>query len=69
MDLAYPRPQLQRADWLSLDGPWRFRFDDACALRHPADIDHWPLEILVPFPPESRASGIGDTGFHRANWY
>ncbi|MFD0669363.1 glycoside hydrolase family 2 TIM barrel-domain containing protein [Ramlibacter sp. MAHUQ-53] len=69
MDLAYPRPQLQRADWLSLDGPWRFRFDDACALRHPADIDHWPLEILVPFPPESRASGIGDTGFHRACWY
>ncbi len=69
MDAAYPRPQLQRDDWLSLNGPWRFRFDDACALRHPADIDQWPLEIRVPFPPESRASGIGDRGFHRACWY
>ena len=69
MDAAYPRPQLQRDDWLSLNGPWRFRFDDACALRHPADIDQWPLEIRVPYPPESRASGIGDAGFHRACWY
>lgn len=25
--------------------------------------------ILVPFAPESRSSGIGDTGFHRACWY
>ena len=69
MDAAYPRPQLQRDDWLSLNGPWRFRFDDPCALRHPADIDQWPLEIRVPYPPESQASGIGDRGFHRACWY
>ncbi len=69
MEFAYPRPQLQRADWMPLDGPWRFRFDDRCELQNPADIDRWPLEIQVPFPPESQASGIGDRGFHAACWY
>ena len=24
----HPRPQFQRADWLTLNGPWEFRFDD-----------------------------------------
>ena len=27
------------------------------------------MQIVVPFPPESTASGIGDRGFHRACWY
>jgi beta-galactosidase/beta-glucuronidase len=26
-------------------------------------------EIVVPFPPESRASGIGDPAFHPVVWY
>jgi beta-galactosidase/beta-glucuronidase len=26
-------------------------------------------EILVPFPPESKKSGIGDRGFHKSCWY
>ena len=66
---AYPRPQLQRAQWLCLNGPWRFCFDDDNVLTCPADIKHWPLEINVPFPPESKASGIGDRGFHKVCWY
>jgi beta-galactosidase/beta-glucuronidase len=66
---AYPRPQLVRDDWQSLDGPWRFAFDDAGAWRLPADVPDWPLAIEVPFPPESEASGIGDTGFHSSFWY
>ena len=69
LDLAYPRPQLERAHWTSLNGPWRFRYDNDRALTTPADIDDWPLQICVPFPPESQASGIGDTGFHKACWY
>jgi len=68
-DAAYPRPQLRRTHWLSLDGQWRFRFDDEKAFAHPRDIDDWPLRILVPFPVESAASGIGDRGFHLACWY
>jgi beta-galactosidase/beta-glucuronidase len=66
---AYPRPQLQRADWICLDGPWRFAFDDERRWSHPADVGAWPREITVPFPPESAASGIFDRGFHPAVWY
>lgn len=65
----YPRPQLVRKHWMSLDGPWRFVFDEQRKFRQPSDITEWPLEILVPFPPESQASGIGDRGFHAACWY
>jgi hypothetical protein len=65
----YPRPQLQRAEWLSLNGPWRFCFDDAVTLTCPEDVTDWTHQINVPFPPESEASGIGDTGFHPACWY
>jgi beta-galactosidase/beta-glucuronidase len=66
---AYPRPQLRRAQWLSLNGPWRFAFDDELRYSRPGQINEWPLTIEVPFAPESRRSGIGDTGFHRSCWY
>lgn len=69
MDLAYPRPQLQRAQWTTLNGLWRFRYDDACELVTPQDVADWPLQICVPFPPESKASGIGERGFHAVCWY
>ncbi|WP_448073205.1 glycoside hydrolase family 2 protein [Georgenia yuyongxinii] len=71
----HPRPQLVRPDrWWSLDGPWRFTFDDADAgLRerwHAAGAaDRFEREIVVPFPPESTASGVGDHGDHAALWY
>ena len=65
----YPRPQLRRARWQSLNGPWRFTFDDARRYRSPAHVRHWTHTILVPFAPESRRSGIADTGFHPACWY
>ena len=69
MDYAYPRPQLQRAAWTTLNGHWRFRYDDAAELTTPQEIDHWPLQIRVPFPPESNASGLADRGFHKVCWY
>ena len=69
MDFAYPRPQLQRDQWTSLNGAWRFCYDNDRLLTTPQDIQDWPLQIQVPFPPESRASGIGDTGFHKVCWY
>lgn len=67
--LPYPRPQLRRAEWLNLNGPWRFAFDDEVRFRLPSDIERWPLTIEVPFAPETRRSGIEDTGFHRSCWY
>jgi hypothetical protein len=60
---------LGRREWTSLNGPWRFCFDDGRRHGSPRDITEWPLEIQVPFAPESAASGIGDTGFHNACWY
>jgi beta-galactosidase/beta-glucuronidase len=68
-EAAYPRPLLVRQDWLCLNGTWRFLYDDERRLKEPAEIRKWPLSIKVPFPPESKASGIGDRGFHAACWY
>ncbi|SNB47509.1 glycoside hydrolase family 2 protein [Geobacter sp. DSM 9736] len=67
--MDYPRPQLQRSDWISLNGIWRFKFDDEAHYGLPADIKEWPQKIEVPFAPECSRSGIGDTGFHRVCWY
>ena len=68
-EAAYPRPMMVRAQWQSLNGTWRFLFDDQRMYERPQDIAEWPLQIIVPFAPESAASGIGDRGFHRACWY
>lgn len=68
-EFEYPRPQMFRAGWISLNGDWRFAFDDQLKCQVPEDVPHWTRTIRVPFAPESRASGIGDPGFHRACWY
>jgi beta-galactosidase/beta-glucuronidase len=68
----FPNPQFERKDWLSLNGPWRFAFDDGDAgLR-----EGWPTAgrkldrtIVVPFAFESPKSGINDTRFHPVVWY
>jgi len=66
---AYPRPQLVRENWLSLNGKWKFAFDDENQFENFSDEIPWTQEIVVPFPPESEASGIGDRGYHHACWY
>jgi beta-galactosidase/beta-glucuronidase len=66
---GYPRPQLERAGWTSLNGTWRFRFDGDGSIAALSEIADWPLEITVPYPPECKASGIGDRGFHKVCWY
>lgn len=61
-----------RERWVDLSGVWRFAFDD-----YSVGLDeHWELSedvfresIVVPFPPESKASGIGQTGRHNVFWY
>ncbi|MBC7659270.1 MAG: glycoside hydrolase family 2 [Chitinophagaceae bacterium] len=65
----HPRPQLCRDEWTSLDGAWRFLFDSHANFNKPSDIGSWPLQIEVPFAPETSRSGIGDTGFHKYCWY
>lgn len=65
---GYPRPQLERAEWYSLDGEWEFSLDPEAAHRLPEGTS-WDSRIIVPFSPETAASGIGNTGFFRGCWY
>jgi beta-galactosidase/beta-glucuronidase len=65
---GYPRPQLERSEWINLNGPWEFAIDADATLSHPEQVE-WRSTILVPFAPESPASGIGNTGFYKACWY
>lgn len=64
----HPRPQLSRSYYRLLDGLWEFAYDDESCQKHPSQVN-FDRTIIVPFPPESPASGIGDTGFHPVVWY
>jgi beta-galactosidase/beta-glucuronidase len=65
---GYPRPQLVRANWASLDGTWDFAFDEDARWSDPAEVA-WELRIQVPFSPEAPLSGLARTGYSRACWY
>jgi beta-galactosidase/beta-glucuronidase len=68
----HPRPQLRRARWVDLSGPWRFAFDDedcGVAERWFERDEPFDREIQVPYPPESRLSGVNQPGFHPVVWY
>jgi len=64
----HPNPLLERTHWRDLSGRWRFAYDDEGKWRHPDDVD-FDREILVPYPPESKRSGIHDEGYHPHVWY
>lgn len=51
----YPRPQMAREDWMSLNGLW----DYAITTNTSAAPGAWNGKILVPFPIESSLSGVG----------
>jgi beta-galactosidase/beta-glucuronidase len=65
---GYPRPQLRRDSWISLNGRWDFAFDPNSSYTGP-DAVEWETQIVVPFAPEAPASGLGNTGFYKACWY
>lgn len=64
----HPRPQLERAGFVSLDGEWDFAFDHDMHYSLPHQVE-WMTRIIVPFAPETPASGIGETGFCASCWY
>ncbi|WP_229411178.1 MULTISPECIES: glycoside hydrolase family 2 TIM barrel-domain containing protein [unclassified Massilia] len=66
--MEYPRPQLRRTTWRSLDGPWQAMLDDQAACADPSEVS-WDRTIVVPYPPEARASGVNDRGYRRRVWY
>jgi beta-galactosidase/beta-glucuronidase len=63
----YPRPQLQRKDWLNLNGLWDYSIVATNSAAAPAAFEG---KILVPFAVESALSGVmrqvGKTNFL---WY
>ena len=71
-NIIHPRPQLTRTSWIDLRGTWEFAYDDERRGLNESwqmSTDVYTRTIQVPFPPESSASGIGDTSFHPIVWY
>jgi beta-galactosidase/beta-glucuronidase len=68
LDADHPRPQLRRTRWRSLDGTWEFAIDHDAKWHAPDDVS-WDRRIVVPFAPETLASGIAQRGTYRACWY
>jgi hypothetical protein len=61
----YPRPQMVRNDWLSLNGLWQFQASEAPdAVPSGKELTN---TILVPFPMESPISGV--MAYHPNSWY
>ena len=48
----YPRPELVRESYMTLNGKWDFAIADE------GEPESYCEQILVPFPPESRLSGV-----------
>ncbi len=67
-DPLHPRPQLRRASWELLDGPWDFAADPDATRSHPRAVE-FDQSIVVPFAPETAASGLALTGYLRRCWY
>lgn len=75
----HPNPQFERESWINLNGEWDFGYaykgagfrfsDDAQRAIDIRNSKAFPHTINVPFCPESRLSGIGDTGYIHLAWY
>lgn len=69
----YPRPDLARADWQTLNGRWEFEFDDAnrglAENWHRDGGKRFTRTIQVPYAYQAKLSGIGDPSFHDVVWY
>jgi len=68
----HPRPDLERKDWINLNGTWRFAFDPddrGLAEAWAASPDRFESEIVVPFPWESRLSGVARPDYRGVAWY
>ena len=67
----YPRPQFRRKEWMNLNGKWQFEIDcgQSGRARGMSEGKHFNREILVPFCPESRLSGVENKDFMECVWY
>ncbi|MBK5722638.1 beta-glucuronidase [Dysgonomonas sp. Marseille-P4677] len=67
----YPRPQFERKEWINLNGEWTYIFDMAeiGIAKNYNKSQGFDNKITVPFPPESKLSGVAYTDFIPAIWY
>ena len=66
----HPRPDFQRAEWLNLNGTWRFAFDardEGLRLGWPGGSLPGNREIIVPFSWGAPLSGVPDSS--HVGWY
>ncbi|HVK96432.1 MAG TPA: hypothetical protein VM368_01385, partial [Flavisolibacter sp.] len=63
----YPRPQMERKNWMNLNGLWKYTILPTTYQSFPASYEG---NILVPFAVESALSGVGRTvGKDSVLWY
>ena len=66
----YPRPSFVKEQWVNLNGPWQFAIDCGDSGQNQGWVKkEFEGTIQVPFCPESKLSGIGNTDFLNAVWY
>jgi len=65
----HPRPDCERAEWLTLNGVWEFGETDADETERFLGADAYPDRIVVPFCRESALSGLQRKGFVKNVWY
>lgn len=67
-----PRPDFIRSPWISFEGLWDFSFDDEnVGLNEKWFLNGLPnsVKIRVPYPFQSKLSGVGDESIHNIVWY
>lgn len=67
----YPRPQFERKTWLNLNGEWDYAFDftNIGMEKEFHKATTFSGKITVPFPPESKLSGVEHKDFINHIWY
>ena len=69
--VEHPNPIFERQNWQNLNGEWQFEIDNS---KSGVDREFFKKKefsrvIKVPFCPESKLSGIGETDFINSVWY
>lgn len=67
----HPRPDFERIRWMNLNGEWQFEVDNGRngLEKGWSSGKDFSRKIIVPFPPESELSGIGEKDFMESVWY
>ena len=67
----YPRPQFERSEWINLNGKWTYEFDlaDTGFDRKLFNSKGFADNIIVPFCPESKLSGVEHKDIITGIWY